>query len=320
MDFKQFEYVLTVANERSFSKASKKLYISQPSLSQYISRIEAGLGVVLFDRTSVPLSLTYEGEIYTETAKNILSLITKMKNKYDDINALAIGKLNIGLTPSKANYHLPLILPVFKKKYPGIELKITEASSSDLEELISKDLVDIGLMNLPINNNLIDYESIYTEQILIVAPPDFCHKVSKENTYKDENKKFPEINLSDIAEEDFILLRHGQRIRQITDALFAKNNIKPKILLETGSIETSIRLSAANMGFSFVPESCALFSRAKNTPKYFTIGKTPLMWTTAVAYRKNTYHTKAAYAFIDTTKGIIGNYEITGDNRQNDIN
>ena len=130
MDYKQYDYILTVAEEKSISKAAKKLFISQPSLSQYINRIEKHLGVNLFDRSTTPLELTYEGELFIETALKIKQLNEQLKKKFDDITELKSGRLNIGLTPSKANNPLPIILPCFKKNYPNIELIITEASSS----------------------------------------------------------------------------------------------------------------------------------------------------------------------------------------------
>lgn len=299
MDFKQFEYVLTISEEKSFSKAAKRLFISQPSLSQYINRLENQLGVDIFDRTTSPLSLTYEGELYIETALSILSLIDQMQKKFDDIIQLKNGKLNIGLTPSKANNPLPVILPVFKKKYPGIELIITEASSSNLEDLLSKGLVDICMMNLPINNKNIEYEPIFTEKILLAAPPDFNLESTK------TKYEFPQIDINILKDEQFILLRPDQRLRQISNNIFNKSEIKPKILLETRSIETSLRLCASGMGFSFVPESSVIFSGLIKPPKYYILGEPPLTWTLVIAYRKNTYHTKAAQAFAEITKQIV---------------
>ncbi len=298
MDFKQFEYVLTIAKEKSFSKAAKKLYISQPSLSQYINRLETSLNVSLFDRTTNPLTLTYEGEIYVETASSILKLLEHMNQQYADMNTLATGKLNIGLTPSKANHLLPKILPVFKTKYPGVELTLTEAPSDTLEELIVKDMVDICLMNLPLKNHNIAYKEVLSEKILIAAPSSFQY-----NSKADENG-FYEIELKELKNKEFILLRPGQRIRQISDNLFFKANIKPSVLLETGSIETSIRLTAVGMGFSFVPESSALSIPSKNI-KYYKIGNPPLTWTTIIAYRENSNITKAAYAFMEIARNVV---------------
>lgn len=301
MDFKQFEYVLTIAKEKSFSKAAKKLYISQPSLSQYINRIESSLKVCLFDRTTNPLKLTYEGEIYVETASSILKLVENMIQQYDDINGLSGGKLNIGLTPSKANHLLPKILPVFKAKYPGIKLTLTESTSNILEELIIKDMVDVCLMNLPLKNNNIAYEEILSEEIFVAVPMDF--KSITANVDK-ELGDFSVININDLKKEKFILLRPEQRIRQISDNFFAGLGFKPDILLETSSIETSIKLTEAGMGVSFVPASSALSS--SSNIKCYKIGNPPLKWTTVIAYKENTHITKAAQAFMKVTENIIG--------------
>jgi len=300
MDFKQFEYVITVAQEKSFSKAAKKLFISQPSLSQYINRVENNIGIQIFNRNSNPLSLTNEGEIYIETALKILSTLEQMKKKIDDISELKRGRLNIGLTPSKANNPLPAILPVFKNKYPFVELAITEATSSELEDLLTKGLVDVCMMNLPINNKDIEYEPIFTERILIASPPDFNYSL-KDNSDLD----FPTIDIKAIEDEQFILLRQDQRLRQISNKIFNNFGIKPKILLETRSIETSLRLSAVGMGFSFVPESSVIFSGLLNPPKYYSICNPALTWTLVIAYKKESYRTKAAQAFSQIAKQVV---------------
>lgn len=298
MDFKQFEYVLTVFEEKNFSRAAKKLYISQPSLSQYIGRIENRLGITIFDRTANPIKLTNEGEVYIETAKNILNLVEQMKRKFHDISKLNIGKLNIGLTPSKANYILPKILPCFKEKYPYIDLSITEASSSTLEELLAKDMVDICLMNLPLKNSNLEYVPILTERILLCAPHDYKFKKNS------QNKDYPEIDISDLKDEWFILLKPDQRIRQINNILFYKAGFKPKILLETMNIETAQRLTSEGMGFCFVPESAIMYGLACQ-PNYFSLGNPALTWTIAIVFNKNAYKTKAAEAFAEITKTVV---------------
>lgn len=301
MDYKQYDYVLTVAEEKSFSKAAKRLFISQPSLSQYINRIENQLGVSLFDRSTTPLGLTYEGELFIETALKIKNLNEQLKKKYADITELKAGRLNIGLTPSKATNPLPTILPYFKKKYPNIELIITEASSSELEELLSKGIVDVCMMNLPIVNKNIEYEPIFNEKILLAAPEDFVYKSDNINY----NGKYPEIDLKILENEQFILLKPDQRIRQIESHLFSDAGFKPKILLETRSIETALRLTAAKMGFCFVPEAMVTSTNLQNPPKYYIIGNPPLTWTLVIAYRKDVYKTKAAAAFSEIVKQIM---------------
>lgn len=304
MDLKQFEYVLTINEERSFSKAAKRLFISQPSLSQYINRLETQLGVTIFDRTTNPLTLTYEGELYIEATHNILSLLDNLQRKFDDVSNLKAGRVNIGLTSSKANNFLPAILPVFKGKYPGIEVIITEASSSELEDMLSHGLVDLCLMNLPIKSKGLEYEEILAEKIFLAAPPSYDGPGS-DGTNFDNGEKYPYIDIKTLANEPFILLHTQQRVRQLADSIFAAYGIKPPTLLETHSLETAMRLSAAGMGFCFLPESYISDSGLVKMPKFYSFGKPEFSWTMVIAYRQNTYRTKAAVAFAQTVKDVI---------------
>lgn len=299
MDLKEFEYVLAINEERSFSKAAKKLFISQPSLSQYINRLEGQLGVTIFDRNTIPLSLTFEGELYINSVKSIMNIVSNMRKSFEDISNLKIGRVNIGLTPSKANNPLPAILPVFKETYPGVELIITERTSSELEDMLTRGQVDVCMLNLPIKSKGIEYEPIIKENIYLAAPPDYCPP-----SYVDTSVQYPKLDISDIADEQFILLHPSQRLRQIADTMFNNGNIKPKILLETASIETSLRLSAAGMGFSFVPESAVRFAGLTNPPKYYTLPH-DLNWTLVIAYREGAYKTKAVKAFAEIAKKVI---------------
>ena len=304
MDLKEFEYVLAISEERSFSKAAKRLFISQPSLSQYINRLESQIGVTLFDRNTIPLSLTYEGELYIESIKSIINIVENLYKKFDDVTDLKKGRVNIGLTPSKANNPLPAILPIFTKKYPGIELIITERPSSELEEMLTKGQVDVCMLNLPIKSKGIEYESIIKENLYLAAPPNYVAK-----SVVDNNTGYPQIDVADLKDEQFILLHTNQRLRQIANAIFLEANFKPRILLETSSIETSLRLSASGMGFSFVPESSVKFAGLTNPPRYYSLGS-DINWTLVIAYRENTYRTKAVKAFAATVKEVVNQEDL----------
>lgn len=301
MDLKQFEYVLTINEEKSFSKAAKRLFISQPSLSQYINRLENQLGVSIFDRNSVPLTLTYEGQLYIDTALQILSLLDNLNKQFQDVTHLKIGKLNIGLTPSKATNPLPAILPVFKEKYPGIELIITEATSQELEDMLTRNMVDVCMLNLPIKSKQIEYEPILTEKLFLATPPDF----SLNREEKLDKNGFPIININEIKDEYFILLHSGQRLRQIADNIFSNAGIKPKMLLETASIDTALRLTASGMGFSFVPESYVRFSALATPPKYYSVEDASFNWTLVIAYKQGAYRSKVVNAFSDVVKEVL---------------
>lgn len=300
MDLKQFEYVLTVMEEKNFSRAAKKLFISQPSLSQYINRLENQLGFTIFDRSANPLALTYEGELYVETALNILDQLDTLNRRIRETSQLKAGRLNLGLTPSKASNPLPAILPAFKRNYPGIELNITEAMSFQLENMLLEGKIDLCMINLPVQNKNIDYTPILTEELYLAAPPDF----SSPYETTDADSPYPLIELKYLKDESFILMHPEQRIRQITDSTFFSAGIKPKIVMETGSIDTAHRLSASGAGFSFVPESTVRFAGLVKPPKYYRINE-GFSWTLAVAYKQNSADTKLRNAFIETVKEVI---------------
>lgn len=299
MDLKEFEYVLAINEDKSFSKAAKRLFISQPSLSQYINRLENQLGVTLFDRNTIPLTLTYEGELYIEAMQNIVEIFNGMQKSFDDISELKKGRINIGLTPSKANNPLPAILPVFKEHYPDIELILTEATSLELENLLVKGAVDVCMMNLPIKSKGIEYEPIMTENIFLAAPPNFTPK----NVEK--SSPFPKINIKDLENEQFILLHSDQRLRQIADNIFDSIGMKPKILLQTSSIETAIDYLLLTWDLVLFQSLLLDFLQWLILPKYYTFGNTETSWTLVIAYRQNAYRSKAVTAFAEIAKKVV---------------
>ncbi len=129
MTSQQLEYIIALADEKSFSKASHKLYISQPALSQFVKNLESELNVQLFDRSTTPIKLTYAGELYVKSARKIQSIMTELNNELADLTILNIGELSIGTIPFRAASMLPKSIVAFRKKYPGITLILLRTRS-----------------------------------------------------------------------------------------------------------------------------------------------------------------------------------------------
>lgn len=292
MDIHQFEYVMAIAEEKSFSAAAKKLYISQPSLSQYIMRLEKQLGIKLFDRTTNPLVLTYAGEKYLESAKNILNLESRLRRELGDIADSKKGRLTIGISIPTESYILPLLLPEFHKQFPGIDIVIKEHSSEHLEALLMEGKVDIAILYLPAQNDEIIYEPISVEKIFLVAPP----------ITEFENQQRLEFN--HLKNEKFILLKPGKRMRFVADGIFVRAQFKPDILLEVGNLDTAYRLSEAGMGFTFISGNIIRALSKNQYQNCFLVDDAA--FTLALAYRREEYLTKAAREFISITKQIMG--------------
>ncbi|MFA6941867.1 MAG: LysR family transcriptional regulator [Clostridiaceae bacterium] len=298
MDFHQFEYVIAVAEERSFSKAANKLYISQPSLSQYIMRLEQQLNIKLFDRSTNPLTLTYAGEKYIESAKNILNLNDKLREQLGDIAGFNKGRIKIGIPIPTERYILPLVLPKFNKKFPEIEIVIEEHSAIELEKLLAKGDVDFAIMHLPIENKKIVYEPISVEKIFLIAPPDY--NISAELETKG-NKGF---DFDKLREQKFIMSKPGHRMRVVADEIFKCAGFKPDIIFEIRNLDAAFRFAAAGLGFAFVPENVIKLLNTNQYNNYFLIED--IGFTLAAAYRQGDYLGRAAGEFIRMTKEIIG--------------
>jgi LysR family hydrogen peroxide-inducible transcriptional activator len=133
MELRQLLYAVRIAEEQSFSKAAEKLHLAQPSLSQQIAKLERELGIILFERSTNTLKLTYAGERFFESAVKILDQVEQLKKEMEDVAELKRGTLTVGSLPITGTHILPLVLPIFKKNYPGVEVKLIEEATRTLE-------------------------------------------------------------------------------------------------------------------------------------------------------------------------------------------
>ena len=146
IDEHEWRSVLQVAKDGTFSAAAKHLYISQPSLSQCIKKVETELGVRLFDRSQTPLALTPAGTIYVRQAKEILRIQQSLVQEVADLSELRTGSLTIGSSRTRTACFLIDPLVAFHRQYPGIQLAIKEAPVRTLEDYVASGTVDFALL------------------------------------------------------------------------------------------------------------------------------------------------------------------------------
>ena len=120
MEIRQLQYVIQLALDKNFSRAAEKLHIAQPSLSQQIAKLERELGILLFQRNTNSVDLTYAGSIFAERAQKILDLVAQLQQEMDDISQMRKGRLMIGSLPITGAHVWPMVLPVFQQRYPEI--------------------------------------------------------------------------------------------------------------------------------------------------------------------------------------------------------
>ncbi|RAP78147.1 LysR family transcriptional regulator [Paenibacillus montanisoli] len=294
MEFRQLQYVIQIAKEKNFSKAAEKLHIAQPSLSQQLSKLEKEIGVLLFRRTTNSVELTHAGAVFVDKAQNILDNIEQLKQELDDLANMRKGKLVVGSLSITGSHVLPIVLPIFNKQYPSIEVVLVEDTPSKLEQLTASGQTDLSLLALPLFEPSLEWVPIIEEDIMLAVPPD--HPLVK---IKDP------VRIERLRSEPFIVLKKGQGFRQNVMEICEKAGFEPRIVFESVNIETVQSLVAAGMGITFVPKMLMRDKTDERTPVYLPIAAPSPIRTLVIASRKGRYLSRAAEAFIDTMKSTL---------------
>ena len=311
INFLNLEYFLVSAEELNFTKAAKKLFISQQSLSNHISNMEKEFDVILFNRTT-PLTLTYAGQALKAKARQMLELRDETYRELSDIKDFSVGQLTLGLSHTRGRVILPEILPVFKERYPNIDLKLVEGNSSELADDLLHGNIDLIIDMLPFKVENVETVPICEEEILL-AVPDSVLEHAFPGRLKEIKKQLSEhTDLKLLANCPFLLINKGNRVRTIADEMFEEAQITPNIVLETENIQTVLALAEKGMGITFYPR---MFISGQTEMQELKNGQGPLNFYSldhpkahgvlAIGYHKGHYMSQATKEFIQTAKETI---------------
>lgn len=289
MEIRQLQYAVQIFHEKNFSRAAEKLHIAQPSLSQQLAKLEKELGVALFHRTTNSVEPTHAGEVFVAKAQQILDLIGQLNSEMNDISNLRKGKLVVGTLPLTGAHILPLVLPEFAKRHPGIEVTLVEDTSANLEQFTATGRVDFSLLSLPIEEPSLDVLPYATEEICLAVP--------KQHPLAESREPIP---VRALEHESFIVLKKGNGFRKITQNICEEAGFEPRIVFESSNIETVQSLVAAGMGIALIPNMIAESKKGRYVPVYKKLTDPAPSRTLVVAERRGRYFPKAAEAFIQT--------------------
>ncbi|MBQ6926996.1 MAG: LysR family transcriptional regulator [Oscillospiraceae bacterium] len=235
MNLKQALYIRTIAQEGSITAAAKKLYVSQPSLSQMVRQVEGEYGVTLFDRTVSPLRLTYAGERYLEAANAMLLANERLENELREIRQENSGLLRLGISVQRAMQILPVALPWFTIQFPKVSVDLREEGSARLEKLLEDGEIDLALAAIESVSPRLSYTLIEKEVIGVLA--------GRGSNIAQQLPPGTPVSLSMIREDAFVSLKPGHSVRVVQDTLFHAEGLQPQILLETDSLEVAKRVA-----------------------------------------------------------------------------
>lgn len=245
MNWNTLRYVVEIAEQKSFSKAARKLYLAQPSLSQSIRALEQELGTPLFDRTRSPLGLTYAGELFTKWAKESLRSQEQTVRRIADVAEGVCTRLVVGVSFSRSAYLFPGVMAQFRRERPNCSVILVEQPTSLLSQEDNLDL----LIDVPHDESLLDTSVLLTEERLLLAvPPNLAGSVQP------SGGDFSAVSLADFSDQPFVLLSEDQMLRHVCFSLCAQEGFVPQIALECRSLQTAHAMAEAGVGVTLVPE------------------------------------------------------------------
>lgn len=259
----EMRYVYTVWQEGSFSKAAKKLYLTQPALSIAVRKLEDRIGMPLFDRKRKPLALTVAGEIYIDTVKKEMLLEQEQQQRFADIRNLATGTIRLGATHYLNAYILPKVLTSFNRLYPGIELKIVEGSASTVARMLEEHQIDVTFNCSPEFVRDFPRVEMFEDRILLAVPADDpIHATYRESALTaaqvvagvHKDPEVPLIGLEAFSELPLILLRKGNNLHERSKEMFREAGVEPVVKMELAQLVTAFHLAEAGMGATFVSD------------------------------------------------------------------
>lgn len=315
MTSQQIQYVLTLAEERSFSKAAQRLYVTQPSLSQFIKNLEIELHTQLFDRSTSPISLTPAGEAFIKAALKIKDIEDELNQQLADLTNLKTGDLSIGTSPFRASCLLPKSIAKFHELYPGISINILEDVTHKLEEAAMEGKIDLFMGTGTFDESIFHAEELANEQLYLAVPPDSplnngleAYQVTDCDIKMDSVKlnKTPPVDLSTFQSTGFIFLKQNQKLYATAKEFCLSAGFNPYIILFSERIETTFSWSLAGIGCTFIPDFLVKFGNYEKHPIYYKLSHPNATRSLCIAYRKNRYLSRVAMEYITLLKQLIG--------------
>lgn len=294
MTISQLKYLLAVAKYKNFTLASEKCFVTQPTLSMQIQKLEEELDVIIFNRKKKPITLTEIGEKIIDQAKIIVNESKRITDIVDQEKGYIGGDFKIGIIPTIMPTLLPVFLKTFLKKYPKVHLIIEELTTQEIVKQLKEGQIDVGIAATPLEDVSIK------ERVLYYEP--FVGFISK--NHRLIKKKYIEID--DLDLDDILLLEDGHCFKDsILNLCKSLKSDNQKFELTSGSFDTLIKLSKEGLGMTLLPYLHTL-DLCKNDKTFLREFKTPVpAREISLIYHKSQLKMQLIEALKTTIDGLI---------------
>ena len=306
--FSRKELIYTVYQEGSISKAAQKLFISQPSLSVMIQKIEKEIGLPLFDRTGKPIRLTEAGEEYIKATEEIIHVEKAFDSYLNAVNGLQSGSLNLGSNQLMSSLVLPKYIAAFIKQYPNIKLNLVDDNSVVLENMAYAGQLDLVIDNHRMDAEIFEQYPLREERLYLAVPSCFaCNQGLEEFQLREDDiicgtpkvAQVPPVPLENFKRVPFVSMTRENDTRRRSDEIFREAGFKPDTILEIDRLVTLYNFVEMGTAASIVSDTlvrCIL--HRTGSVCFYRLGSDYARRKIYVSYKRNRYYSKAMEAFV----------------------
>lgn len=258
MQIKNMSYIIALAECQTLSGAGKRLGISQPTLSVFLSDLEQELGMDLFIRDKKKLLLTPAGRIYLDAARRILATQERTLQSIRQLGTAAPVEIRIGVTPLRGSEIASKIFSRFSSRYPLVRLRLMDGYMSHLRKMVLDGTCSFSLGTcFDTESPEFDYITLFREEVVIVVPSFHPLALRCTDTHGDPTKRLPQAEPLELSDSPFILMTPGTSIRKISDYIFAQAGFTPTVVYESGNNTVVQNMVRGGSGIGFQPRSLA---------------------------------------------------------------
>lgn len=289
MELRQLEYFQMASRLKNITRAAERLRVSQPNITVAIKKLEAELGIQLFDRSQKQLALTPEGAVFLNRIELALRNIQDAVLEVNDYKQLQKGTIKIGIPSMIGAYLFPKIFSSFQRQYPHLDIYLYEEGSMAIREQLERDELDFGIVIISNASQSLQLLPMSTSQIAACVPEN--HPLAAKDS----------ISIQDLTDADLIMLKEGSFLRHLVLDKLKAANITPNIVLESNQIETIKGLVSSGVGLAFLLDFIV-----DGTPgiKALPLDE-PIFVDVGLAWKKDRYISKAAQSFMDFCKNTL---------------
>ena len=292
----QLEYIVAIDEYRHFASAAEKCFVTQPTLSMQIKKLEDELGVIIFDRSRQPVVPTDLGAKLIEQARMTLSATQRIKEIIQEEQQEVEGTLKIGIIPTLAPYLLPVFIGPYIRKYPAVKVEVEELVSEEIIRRLKRDMLDVGLFVTPYHDEKIVERPVFYEEMLVYAHPD------------SELLKKKEVGHEDIVTSDIWMLGNGHCFRNQVVNLCEMSASQHKNLpfeFESNSLETLMRIVDVEGGFTLIPELALQYMSPEKKKQVRSIANTKPLREVSVIYSRHFTKQRLITLLCDEIKSVV---------------